>query len=522
MKKVTKIQPSGVAKETEKLRVAAYARVSTNNDDQLVSLEAQKTYYERFIRANPQWDYAGLYFDEGITGTKTDKRDGLHKMLADCRSGKIDFIIVKSISRLARNTVDTLQIVRELTERGIYLFFEKENINTGSMNTELLLTILSSLAQSESTSISANEKWSIQKRFEQGTYVIGCPPYGYKNEGGQMVINPEEADVVKFIFAQYLSGNGARRIAKLLSEKNIPTRRGSKWDYSVIISMLRNEKYTGDALFQKSYTDEQFNRHINHGDAIQYFVKNHHEAIISHEEFDKVQAVIENNAKSCGNTKGNKKSQNRYPFSGKIICGECGAKLKRRTHTVKDGKYAAYTCTTHIFEKDSCSMRYICEDAIHSAFTNMMNKLILYRNQILKPLLDSLRKANCKANKNRVAEINQLLENSMEERRKLMDLFTKGYLDTSIYQSKSSKLEHAVKKLTTERDALLRSANIDANTKTELEKLYRFCDGKPAYTEFPAELVEQFLIKATINTREEITFELKCGLHLRERMSNAK
>ena len=394
----------------QKLRVAAYARVSTNSDEQRTSLDAQKTYYENYIRANPDWDFAGLYYDAGITGTKKDIREGLIRMLEDCRRGKIDHVMVKSISRLARNTVDTLEIVRELTELGISIFFEKENINTQSMSGELLLTILSSLAQNESSSISKNEKWSIQKRFEQGTYIIACPPYGYKNVDGHMVIVPEEAEVVRFLFSQYISGCGAFQISKLLTQKGILPRHSSRWNVSVINNMLRNEKYIGDVLFQKTYSDGQFNRHVNNGDVTQYHVQNHHEPIISREDFDKAQALTKHNGHVCGNAKGASKYRNRYAFSGIVFCGKCGEKCKRRIHATKAEKYPVYTCMTHLLDKEQCGLLAIDEASLEAAFTTMMNKLIQYHGKVLKPLLNSLRKNGQQATQRRVEKIKSLLE----------------------------------------------------------------------------------------------------------------
>lgn len=196
MKRITKIEAAGV-KNKQKLRVAAYARVSTDSDEQLVSLKTQKNHYERYIKARPEWEYAGLYYDEGVTGTKLAKRDGLLRLLADCDKGMIDYIIVKSISRFSRNTVDSIEIVRKLCQDGIYIYFEKEKIDTGKMEGELLLSILSSLAESESRSISDNETWSIQKRFMNGSFKIGYPQYGYKNVKGEMIIEPEKAEIVR-------------------------------------------------------------------------------------------------------------------------------------------------------------------------------------------------------------------------------------------------------------------------------------------------------------------------------------
>ena len=209
MKKVTKIKAKQTpAAEKAKLRVAAYCRVSTDSDAQLESLEAQKQHYESYIACRDDWTFAGLYYDEGITGTKKDKRPELMRMIRDCEAGKIDYVITKSISRFSRNTTDCLEMVRKLLALNIPIYFEKENLNTGSMESELFLAILSSMAEGESVSISENSKWSIQKRFKNGTFKISYPPYGYDWDGEQMVVNPEQAENVRWIFDQVLAGRG--------------------------------------------------------------------------------------------------------------------------------------------------------------------------------------------------------------------------------------------------------------------------------------------------------------------------
>lgn len=223
MKRITKIEVTKDSKR--KLRVAAYARVSTGSDEQLVSLETQKNHYERYIKARPDWDYAGLYYDEGITGTKKEKREGLLRMLADCEKGLIDFIVVKSISRFARDTVDSVEMVRSLSEKGVHIYFEKENLDTGKMDGELLLSILSSLAESESRSISTNAIWGIQKRFMNGSYKIGCPPYGYDNANGHMVVNEEQAKTVRWIFDWVLKGLSLGEVAKELNARGVATKK---------------------------------------------------------------------------------------------------------------------------------------------------------------------------------------------------------------------------------------------------------------------------------------------------------
>lgn len=290
MKKKTRIEVR--KKENQKIRVAAYARVSTSQEEQLISLEAQKQHYENYIKSHPGWEYVGIYYDEGISGTKTEKREGLLQMLTDCRQGKIDFIVVKSISRFSRNTVDSIQIVRELCGLGIPMYFEKENINTGEMESEFFLSVLSSFAESESHSISENMKWGIRQRFRDGTYVQSCMPYGYENKDGKMVINEKQAVIVRRIFQDILSGMSMSAIARELNKEGIKAPRGDKWVDGGIRSIVQNERYIGDVLGQKHFMDDHFNRHVNHGELDQYYIKGHHEAILDEETFNKANEVM--------------------------------------------------------------------------------------------------------------------------------------------------------------------------------------------------------------------------------------
>lgn len=282
LKKVTKIDKvQNAPNQKEKIRVAAYCRVSTSNEAQLESLETQKSHYESYINSRSDWELAGIYFDEGITGTKKDKRPELLRLIKDCEANRIDFIITKSISRFSRSTTDCLELVRKLLNLNIPIYFEKENINTGSMESELFLTILSSMAEDESASISENKKWSNRKQFRDGTFKTMCPPYGYCYSDGTMCIFPEQAEVVKRIFSDVLSGKGTTTIAKGLNNDGIPSKQGKKWNQTTVKKILSNEAYIGDAIFQKTYTDEYFNRHINNGEKEMYYIQNHHEAIIS-------------------------------------------------------------------------------------------------------------------------------------------------------------------------------------------------------------------------------------------------
>lgn len=513
MKTITKIEAADTHTE-KKLRVAAYARVSTSSDEQLISLDAQKNHYEVLIRSHKDWEFAGLYFDEGISGTKMAKRDGLLALLDDCEKGLIDYIIVKSISRFSRNTVDSIETVRRLCDMGIYIFFEKENIDTGKMEGELLLSILSSLAESESHSISENEIWSIQKRFRNGTFKISYPPYGYDYIDGDMVVNPEQSKVVKRIFDMVLSGSSTSQIAKALNAKGIPTRRGGSWTSTTINGMIRNEKYTGDVLFQKSYSDERFTRHRNNGERDQYFVANHHEAIISHEDYDAANAILDRNGAEKGIYADSRKYRNRYCFSGKIICGNCGAVWKRR----KISGYFGYACTTHLADKDACGMKSIREDSIMAAFTTMLNKLIFARDKVLLPYANSLKNAERTEYLEELNAIEEALEQNQQKRQQVTQLFTKGYLDPAIYAQQNDALIKQSEQLTAQKNAITARVSGGDKLKKALEDILHFTAGAKMQTAFDDALFTRFVQNIIVYSRTEIGFAMKCGPVFRERI----
>lgn len=519
MKRITKIEANEkFIKTPKKLRVAAYARVSTDSHEQLVSLEAQKCHYESYIKSNPNWEYVGLYYDEGLSGTNMAKRDGLQKMISDCEKGRIDFIIIKSISRFARNTIECLEAVRKLIKLKVFIFFEKENINTGDMESELLLTIFSSLAESESVSIAENEKWAIQKRFQNGTFKIGYPPYGYKNVYGKMVIDEAEAEIVRFIFAECLSGKGSYTIAKALRERNAPTRRGGDWRSSAVKVILKNEKYTGDALLQKTFTDAKFKRYSNRGEKPQYYVKDHHEAIISNEEFEAVQTIIAQRAKEKNIMAEDEKYLNRYPFSGKIICAECGATWKRRTHTASKAKYYAYTCKTHLKDKNKCGQLFIREVDFEVAFINMMNKLIFSKKVLLQPFLSSLKGIDQAYALARINELEKALEENFDRRQILTNLLSKQYIEPALYTEQNSKLLAEAEELRKEKETLYRAVNDEFENAEAVNSLLRYVNNGTGLTEFDAGAFESHVDHIKVYNRSEIGFALKCGLNLKERL----
>ncbi|MFR1708856.1 MAG: recombinase family protein [Clostridium sp.] len=519
MKKITKIIDTKVLSVKKKIRVAAYCRVSTASDEQLISLDAQKAHYENYIKANDEWEYSGLYFDEGVTGTKKEVRSGLLSLIADCEKGMIDLVITKSISRFCRNTTDCLEIVRKLLDLNVYINFEKENLNTGSMESELMLSILSSLAESESVSISENEKWSIKKRFQNGTYIISYPPYGYANINGEMVIVPEQAEVVKQIFTNTLAGKSTHTIAKELNELGVKSKKGSKWTSGTVNAIIRNEKYTGDVIFQKTYTDSSFNRHTNYGEQDQYLFTGHHEAIISHEVFNKANEVMSQRGKEKGNGENTQRYQNRYGFSGKIRCGECGSVFKRRIHNKPSGKYVAWCCTHHIEEKDACSMKYITDDSVKVAFLTMMNKLIFSHQMVLRPLLRSLKGLDDKDRLLQIQEYETKLEKNMEQRQVLTSLMASGILEPALFNSENNTLIQEKEMLETEKNKLMHSVSGDRTKSDALEKLIKYVSGSEMLKEYEDEVFLAHVDKITVVSREEIIFLLKCGLELKERMA---
>lgn len=519
MKKITKIDKIKPSKASmKKLRVAAYCRVSTDSDAQLESLETQKTHYENYITSRDDWEFAGLYFDEGITGTKAEKRPQLMRLLADCKAKKIDLVITKSISRFSRNTTDCLEIVRTLQNLNIPVYFEKESINTGSMESELFLSILSSMAEGESISISENNKWSIKKRFENGTYKLGYVPYGYSLEDGEIKVNPEQAEIVKRIFAEMLSGKGTDAIAKSLNNELVPTKKGGRWTSTSIRSIIANEKYTGDCIFQKTYTDSNFNRHKNNGHLDQYFVPNHHEAIISHKDFKAAAALIEQRAAEKGIERGSAKYQQRYAFSGKIICNECGNTFRRRIHSSTYGSYVAWVCNTHLADTSKCSMLYLRDDDLKLAFATMLNKLIYCYKLVLKPYLEALQTNTSDKALLRIQHLETMLEQNAEQRETLHKLMGQGYIDQILFTQENNALLSQANDFRNDIEALNRSMTGDTTKVYETERLIHFCERGEMLQEYSEDLFELFVDHIEVISRNEVGLVLHCGLTFKERI----
>lgn len=368
--------------EVKTRRVAGYARVSTDSDEQLTSYEAQVDYYTAYINSREDWEFVEVYTDEGISGTNTKKREGFNRMIADALDGKIDLIITKSVSRFARNTVDSLTTIRKLKENGTEVYFEKESIWTFDSKGELLITIMSSLAQEENRSISENCTWGQRKRFADGKVTVPFKRFlGYdRGEDGNLVVNPEQAKLVKRIYGLFLQGYSPFGIAKLLTEEGILSPGGAKkWNPNNVRSILKNEKYKGDALLQKSYTVDFLTKKkkANEGEIPQYYVHNNHEAIISEETFDRVQREMAKRGV------GRNRISSVSIFSSRLKCGCCGSWYGSKVwHSNSKYKRTIWQCN-HKF-KEKCHTPHLTEDEIKEIFIEATNQLLYRKKSLLK------------------------------------------------------------------------------------------------------------------------------------------
>jgi site-specific DNA recombinase len=348
------------------IRVAAYARVSSGKDAMLHSLSAQISFYSDLIQRHHGWQYVGVYADEALSGTK-DTRENFQRLLADCKAGNVDMVITKSISRFARNTVTLLESVRVLKSMGIDVYFEEQNIHTMSGNGELMMTILVSYAQEESLSASENQKWRIRKNFEEGKPWNGTL-LGYRYDCGKYVIVPEEAKTVKAIYADYLSGMGVMAIAKKLIENGIPTRLGTTWCKTGVSKILRNYIYTGNLLLQKTYRENHLTKKtlINHGELPQYNATDTHKAIIDMDTFMAVQSEIQRRAEKHPPQKQPVQS---YPFTGMLICDNCGKHYRRKITAVRP----VWICSTfNTMGKEYCASKQIPEETLYQVTAKVL------------------------------------------------------------------------------------------------------------------------------------------------------
>ncbi len=511
MAKVTRIEPTIDTSLVRKLRCAAYCRVSSGSEDQLHSYAAQVKYYSEVLSCSETEELVDIYADEGITGTCEDKREEFKRLMTDCRRGKIDRIYVKSISRFARNTKDCLKNIRELKELGITIFFEKENIDTAQVNDEMMITLMGGLAQEESTSISQNMRWSVQKRMKNGNYEPPSVPYGYRKENGKLVIEPAKAEIVKMIYSWYLNGTGITTIAIKLNELGIkPGHGGKSWGNYAVTYILTNERYIGNMLLQKTWSSDTMPviKRTNKGEREQYLVEHTHEAIISDEIFYNVQTMLADKGKKYYKQNGEKTVYSRI-----IKCGKCGTSYRRKKCK---GTYY-WVCQKHEMNAKNCPSRQIREECFEQAFIRLFNKLILHHRDILLPLQRAWQDLTAKkfGSNTKVLDIRRDIAALNEQKHVISRLRTKGFLDEKKYNEQFTSLEN--KKSRLERDLnKLSKADDEDETLEQLDTLIDCFEGRTAIiTEFDDELfgmiVERIVVRDNI-----LEFHLISGLKFNE------
>ncbi len=500
----------------KKRRVAGYARVSTEHEDQTTSYAAQVDYYTNYIKGRDDWEFAGLYSDEGISATNTKHREGFNTMIADALAGKIDLIITKSVSRFARNTVDSLSTIRKLKENNIECYFEKENIWTFDSKGELLLTIMSSLAQEESRSISENVTWGHRKRFADGKVSLAYSRFlGYdKGPDGKLVINEEQAQTVRLIYKLFLDGLTMHSIANELTKRKLRTPGGKyKWSQSTVRSILTNEKYKGDALLQKSYTVDFLTKKVkaNEGEVPQYYVENNHPAIIEPELFDLVQSEIQRRNKGKGRYSGVS------IFSSKVECAECGGWYGSKVwHSNDKYRRIIYQCNNKFRNKTGCSTPHLTEFEIKEYFVKAVNKLITEKAEILENL-ETIRTMLCdkadliKKKESLEDEINitvEMTQNLVSENARIAQ-------NQDEYNKRYNSLVERYEQQKEEYDDV---CNAISEKDGKYEQLGRFItvlkDQKELITEFDEALWSSLAEKIIVKSKEEVTVVFKDGTEI--------
>ncbi len=518
IKKVTKIDRAVVAKASAHQaiaslrRVAAYARVSTDSDEQFTSFEAQVDYYTRQITANADWALVEVYTDEGISGTNTKKRDGFNRMIADALVGKIDLIITKSISRFARNTVDTLTAVRQLKEKGVEVYFEKENIYTMDSKGELLITIMSSLAQEESRSISENVAWGKRAKCEEGKVYLPYKQFlGYeKGPDGLPQIVEEQAKSVRLIYALFLEGLMPSGIAKRLEAMGKLSPAGkARWQTSTVESILRNEKYKGDALLQKTFCVDFLTKKMkrNEGELPQYYVEQSHPAIVSPEVFDEVQQELK------------RRREARYVgrsgcFSSKIVCGECGSYYGRKVwHSNDKYRTVIWRCQHKYDNGEPCKTPHVTEDQIKAAFVTEMNRVIANKDQVLSDiskLITTLTDTR-KLEEMEAAAVKKH-EAVSESMRKLVDDYARALIEQAEYDDQYAELLDQ-SRLLEERIAQIGEQREQRKArKRELDAFYKMLKTTGQIAEFDEELWNRAVKSVIVSSEGELEFYLSMAL----------
>lgn len=520
-------------KTIERMRVAAYCRVSTDSADQLNSYKSQVSYYTDLIKKKKEWVLADIYADEAITGTQVTKREDFQRMINDCMNGDIDMVITKSISRFARNTLDTLKYVRMLKEKNIVVYFEDEKINTLTMDGELLLVVLSSVAQQEVENISANVKKGLKMKMQRGEMVgfQGCLGYDYHPDTKTITVNEEEAEIVRYIFNRYIEGAGGSVIGRELENLGYKTKYGSStWAQSTVIGIVKNEKYKGDLLLGKTFTVDPISKRRleNFGEEDKFYIHDHHEPIISEEVFEKAQEILArrniNRGKiGDGNTKREKYSR-KYAFSCMLECGFCGGTLTRRNwHSSSQYSKVIWQCVTATkkgkkFCKDS---KGISEKAIEDAFVESYRLLCADNKEVLEEFLqridDTLSDSTISI---QLVKTEKEIAAIEKKKGKLVDMCLEETIDKETYESKYTELMNRQEELLSERKKLQETSENESNIKRRLKEFKKTLEQNEVLEEFDRYVFESIVEKVIVGGIDEegnkdpaqLTFVYKTGL----------
>ena len=509
--------PATSQENPRKLRVAAYARVSSNSEDQKHSFAAQNAYYSRLITDNPNWELVDVYADKGITGTSVEKREDFLRMMEDCRKGRIDRILVKSSSRFARNAKESLEAVRELKALGVSIYFEEQNIDTAQASGEILTAMFAALAQRESEAISNRVRWSYQVRMRQGKFSTCRAPYGYRLVKDHLEIDEDEAPVIRLIFDRYLAGVSMENIAKEITALGCPTRdKTPYWQLTSIQYILRNEKYVGDSLVQKKYTTVTLPRQqkINNGQLEQILVENSHPAIISREVFDKVQELIAQRSSTI-----QPRSRTDHPFSRKIACGHCDTLCKRKNC----GSSIQWVCRKHDKSPAICPTMQIPEKQIEQAFLRLYFKLKHHGAEILTQLISDLRTAKSGSLlwSEDIVELNKQISDIASQERLLAQLKQQGVVDPDIFISRSNLLAERRRELKLKKERILHAE--EDHTIQRTQELMDVLESGPDWLEaFDEELFGALVEKIVVEDNETLRFRLINGLEVTESIERTK
>ena len=500
--------PAASQENTRKLRVAAYARVSSNSEDQKHSFAAQNAYYSKLITDNPDWELTDIYADKGITGTSIDKRDDFLRMMEDCRKGRIDRILVKSSSRFARNAKESLEAVRELAALGVSVCFEEQNIDTAQVSGEVLIAIFAALAQRESEAISKRRRWSYQVQMKKGQFNTCQAPIGYRLDGRELEVIPEEAKVVQRIFREYLSGRNSRELARMLNEENVL---GLDWKYNTIDYILQNERYAGNALLQKRYTTDTlpFCLKKNRGERPQYFVEDINEAIVSQKIFDKAQALRRERRVAQGQMH-NKVSQH-------MRCS-CGSPI--RAKQVRDRWY--WVCCWHD-ERHTCPLMPIPEEEVEQAFLRLYYRLKHYGIDVLTQLISDLYAARTGSLlwSENIVEINKQISDIASQERLLTQLKQQGSVDPDIFISRGNLLAERRRELKLQKERILRSE--EDHTIQQTQDLLDVLESGPDWLDdFDEQLFSDLVEKIVVVDNEKLCFRLLNGLEVTEKIERTQ